>query len=134
MRRTSSDDGQATAFVVVMMAAFVLCLGLVLDGGGLLRSHTQAMSFAQEAARVGTQQIDWAAYREGTSSVRLDGGAAAAAAQDFLADSGATGTVTVDGDTVTVTARVPYTFTLLPLVSTHAAATASARPYTQPVP
>ncbi|WP_338045334.1 pilus assembly protein TadG-related protein, partial [Nocardiopsis lucentensis] len=54
--RFGPDDGQATAFTVVMVSAFVFCLGLVLDGGGLVRSHTQAIALAQEAARVGTQQ------------------------------------------------------------------------------
>lgn len=130
----SDDDGQATAFIVVLTTAFVFCLGLVFDGGGLLRSHTQALALSQEAARVGTQQLDWAAYREGGDSVRLDPAAAAAAAQGFLSASGATGSVSVDGDTVTVTAQVPYTFTLLPLGTTTTESTASARPYTQPTP
>ncbi|MCY9783991.1 hypothetical protein KIK06_08810 [Nocardiopsis sp. EMB25] len=132
--RFGPDDGQATAFTVVMVSAFVLCLGLVLDGGGLVRSHTQAIALAQEAARVGTQQLDWAAYREGGDSVRLDPAAAAAAARGFLAESGASGTVTVDGDTVTVTTRVSYDFALLPLGSTTVESTASARPYTEPAP
>ncbi|GAB2522220.1 pilus assembly protein TadG-related protein [Nocardiopsis aegyptia] len=134
MRDVRSDDGQATAFVVVLTTAFVFCLGLVFDGGGLLRSHTQALTLSQEAARLGTQQLDWAAYREGGDTVRLDPAAAASAAQGFLSASGATGSVSVDGDTVTVTAQVPYTFTLLPLGTTTTESTASARPYTQPSP
>ncbi|MEV2276819.1 pilus assembly protein TadG-related protein [Nocardiopsis sp. NPDC049922] len=132
--RLGPDDGQATAFTVVMVAAFVFCLGLVYDGGGLLRAHTQAIALAQEAARVGTRQLDWAAYRAGTDTVRLDPAAAAAAAQTFLSQSGGSGTVTVDGDTVTVTSRMSYDFVLLPLGSTTVESTASARPYTRPAP
>jgi Flp pilus assembly protein TadG len=131
-RHLRGDSGQATAFVVVLAMAFLLCLGLVFDGGGLLRAHSSAHLMAQEAARVGVQQIDWAAYRQGADEVGLDPVEASRAAQAFLADAGATGTVTVDGDTVTVTSTVDYGFVLLPIGSTTVEATATARPYTSP--
>jgi Flp pilus assembly protein TadG len=131
-RHRRGDSGQATAFVVVLAMAFLLCLGLVFDGGGLLRAHSSAHLMAQEAARVGVQQIDWAAYRQGADEVGLDPVEASRAAQAFLADAGATGTVTVDGDTVTVTSTVDYGFVLLPIGSTTVEATATARPYTSP--
>ncbi|MDA0566139.1 hypothetical protein LG943_17720 [Streptomonospora sp. S1-112] len=130
--RRRGDSGQATAFVVVLAVAFLLCLGLVFDGGGLLRARSSAHLMAQEAARVGVQQIDWAAYRSGAEEVGLDPVEASRAAQAFLADAGATGTVTVDGDTVTVTCSVDYGFALLPIGSTTVEATATARPYTSP--
>ncbi|GAA4956741.1 hypothetical protein GCM10023224_48230 [Streptomonospora halophila] len=126
-----SEEGQATAFVVVMTAAFLMCLGLVLDGGGALHAHGRAQLLAQEAARAGVQQIDWEEYRSGAQEVDLDPVAAGAAARTFLADAGAAGTVTVEGDTVTVTCSVPYDFALLPLGSAALEATASARPYSQ---
>ncbi|RCV47809.1 hypothetical protein DEF23_10545 [Marinitenerispora sediminis] len=125
------DRGQVTAFVVVMTGAFVLCLGLVLDGGGALRARNEAAILAQEAARVGAQQIDWAAYRAGDTT-RLDAVAAGAAARGFLNSSGADGTVSVNGDTVTVTCSVDFSFVLLPMPATSVDATASARPYTEP--
>ncbi|WP_255459304.1 MULTISPECIES: TadE/TadG family type IV pilus assembly protein [unclassified Nocardiopsis] len=128
------DRGQTTAFVAVLASAFLMCLGLVYDGGGLLRSRNEAAVLAQEAARAGAQQIDWAAYRAGSDTVGLDSGAAAAAARAFLSSSGATGTVSVSGDTVTVTSSVDYSFVLLPMASTTVGATATARPYTQPTP
>ena len=102
-----SESGQATAFIVVMTAAFLLCLGLVFDGGGVLRADTRAHLLAQEAARAGVQHIDWQDYRSGAQQVSLDPIAAGAAARAFLADSGTTGTVSVEGDTVTVTEDTP---------------------------
>lgn len=129
-----SESGQATAFVVVMTAAFLLCLGLVFDGGGVLRANTRAHLLAQEAARAGVQHIDWQDYRSGAQQVSLDPIAAGAAARAFLADSGTTGTVSVEGDTVTVTSTMDYDFALLPLGSTTLEATASARPFSQPAP
>ncbi|NYH54498.1 Flp pilus assembly protein TadG [Nocardiopsis arvandica] len=128
------DKGQASAFVAVMASALLLCLGLVTDGGGVLRARNEAATLAQEAARAGAQQLDWAAYREGTDEVALDPSAASAAAHSFLGAAGATGTVAVSGDTVTVTCSVPYSFTLLPMGSTTVDATATARPHTQPTP
>ncbi|GLU47477.1 pilus assembly protein TadG-related protein [Nocardiopsis ansamitocini] len=128
---TGSDRGQVTAFVVVMVSAFVMCLGLVLDGGGALRAKNRASLLAQEAARVGAQQLDWAAYRAG-DPVAIDAAAAVGAAQGFLASSGASGSAEVSGDTVTVTTSVSYSFVLLPLGNTTVSGTASARPYSGP--
>ncbi|ADH66668.1 MULTISPECIES: TadE/TadG family type IV pilus assembly protein [Nocardiopsis] len=133
MRRTD-DRGQTTAFVAILASAFLLCLGLVTDGGGLMRARNEAATLAQEAARAGVQQLDWSSYREGTNEVALDPSAASAAAQSFLNAAGATGTVAVSGDTVTVTCSVDYSFTLLPMGSTTVDATATARPHTQPTP
>ncbi|WP_017587160.1 pilus assembly protein TadG-related protein [Nocardiopsis ganjiahuensis] len=127
----ADDRGQVTPFVVVMALSFITCLGLVYEGGELLRARSQTSTLAQEAARVGAQQLDWDAYREGADEVPLDASAAAAAAQAFLGSAGAAGTVTVSGDTVTVTCTLAYSFTLLPAGSTTVETTASARPHTQ---
>ena len=125
------DRGQVGAFVAVMAVAFTVCLGLVYEGGELLQARRQSAELAQEAARIGAQQLDWDAYREGTGEVPLDPVAAAAAARSFLTSAGATGTVNVSGSTVTVTCTVPYSFTLLPAGPTTVETTATARPYTQ---
>ncbi|MDE3721967.1 MULTISPECIES: TadE/TadG family type IV pilus assembly protein [Nocardiopsis] len=130
----TDDRGQVTAFVAIMALSFIVCLGLVYEGGELLQARRQTATLAQEAARVGVQQIDWDAYREGAQEVPLDGSAAVAAAQAFLAAAGATGTVTVSGDSVTVTCTLPYSFTLIPAGSTTVETTATARPYTQATP
>jgi len=99
----SREQGQVTAFVVIMMAAFLAFAGLVYDGGNALAAKTTAIDEAQEAARAGAQQINLAAFRA-TGQVTLDPAAAAAAAQAYVAAAGGrdTATVTVTGDTVTV--------------------------------
>ncbi|MFC7326865.1 TadE/TadG family type IV pilus assembly protein [Marinactinospora rubrisoli] len=130
-RADRRDRGQVTAFVVIMTSAFLLCLGLVFDGGGVLRARNQAAMLAQEAARVGAQQIDMVAYRAGEPT-RLDAIEAGAAARAFLSGSGVAGEVSVNGDTVTVTCTVDYDFALLPLGGTTVDGTASARPYSEP--
>ncbi|GAA3745205.1 Flp pilus assembly protein TadG [Spinactinospora alkalitolerans] len=127
----SSDRGQVTAFVVTVSIALILLFALVLEGGTALGTRSRALSLAQEAARAGAQQLDLTAYRAG-QDVTLDADAAEQAARDFLRQAGAEGTVQVDGDTVTVTARLNHTFTLLPLGTRSLSGTAGAGPHTSP--
>nr|WP_246422611.1 hypothetical protein [Nocardiopsis mwathae] len=100
-----------------------------MEGGSALSTRSRAIGLAQEAARVGAQQIDLAAYRAGTT-VTLDASAAAGAAQNFLREAGADGTVRVDGNTVTVIASLNYDFVLLPLGTRALRGSASASPHT----
>lgn len=131
---TRDDRGQVSAFVVILALAFLFCLGLVHEGGELLQVRRQSATLAQEAARVGAQQLDWETYREGADEVPLDAAAATSAAQAFLGSAGADGTVSVSGDTVTVTCALPYSFNLIPAGSTTVETTATARPHTQSTP
>jgi len=101
-RRAAGDEGQVTAFVVVIMAALILLAGLVVDGGLTLDAREQALGEAQEAARAGAQAINLAIYRQDGALV-LDPAEAAADARRYLAGSGGTGTVQVTGNQVTVT-------------------------------
>lgn len=96
------DEGAVTAFVVVLFAAFVMFGGLIVDAGGALADKTEAMGIAQEAARAGANELDLTAFRQ-TGTVRLLPDQAVAAAQSYLAQAGATGTATVEDNTVTVT-------------------------------
>ncbi|KIH97609.1 hypothetical protein LP52_17985 [Streptomonospora alba] len=123
------DRGQVTAFVVIIALALVLLFALVAEGGAALSTRSRALSLAQEAARAGAQQLDLAAYRAGETAA-LNALAAEQAAQAFLRRSGADGQARVDGATVTVTARLDHTFTLLPLGTRPMAATATAGPNT----
>ncbi|TCJ34660.1 pilus assembly protein TadG-related protein [Parafrankia sp. BMG5.11] len=109
------DEGTVTAFVVVVAAAFVMFGGLILDTGGALADKTTAMGIAQEAARAGAQQLDLTTYRS-TGTVRLMPDEAAGAARAYLAQAGATGTVTIVDNTVTVTVTVTHHNQLLGIV------------------
>lgn len=132
-RSHTSDAGQASAFLVIMAAALLLLVAFVFDVGAALAERNRNLQLAQEAARAGAQQIDLAAYRD-DGTVHLDPAAATSAAQAFLSDADVQGSVTVDGDVVTVTARSTFTFRLLPVGSRTASGTASAIPSTEAEP
>lgn len=90
-----------TAFVVVLTIGILALAGLTLDGGLALAGKVQANGQAQAAARAAAQAIDLTAYRA-TGTLQLVPAQAVADAQSYLAGVGASGTVTVSGDTVTV--------------------------------
>jgi Flp pilus assembly protein TadG len=114
-RLREDQDGRVTAFVVIIVTAILLFAGLVLDGGLALAAKVRALGEAQEAARAGAQEIDLAAYRaDGT--LRLAPQQASAAARNYLAAAGHTGTVSVAGNTVNVTVTVSQSTHLLRLV------------------
>ncbi|MBB5808861.1 Flp pilus assembly protein TadG [Saccharothrix ecbatanensis] len=104
-----------TAFVVVLTTGILALAGLTLDGGLALAAKVRAGGQAEAAARAGAQAIDLTAYR-GNGTVHLVPAQAVANAQAHLAAEGATGTVTVSGDTVTVTVTATQHTQLLGLV------------------
>ncbi len=114
-RRGGRDEGTVTAFVVVLFAAFVMFGGLIVDAGGALADKTTAIGIAQEAARAGAQQLDLTTFRQ-TGTVRLLHDPAIAAARSYLAQAGATGTATVEDNTITVTVTTVHDNQLLGIV------------------
>ena len=114
-RLGEDEAGMVTAFVVVFTLALVVMAGLVLDGGLALSAKVQAIDDAQAAARAGAQAIDIPLYRS-TGQITLDAQQATQDAEGFLARSGHTGTVTVDGEQVTVTVTIHQPTQILSLV------------------
>lgn len=113
MTRGRDDDrGQVTAFVVVLVVAFLALAGLVLDGGRYYAAQREARNVAAAAARAGAQGVSEDALRSAVPTVVLDPAAAYQRAQDFLVAAGATGAVEVGTTTVTVT----VTRTVAPLL------------------
>jgi hypothetical protein len=100
-RLGDAEEGVITAFVVVIGVALMLFAGLVYDGGMALRAKVDAVDEASAAARAGAQQLDLTALRS-TGAVTLDAPAAEVAAEQYLATIGRSGTVTVNGDEVSV--------------------------------
>lgn len=115
-RRLREDqNGQVTAFVVILVTAVLLFSGLVLDGGLALAAKVRAIGEAQEAARSGAQEIDLVAYRaDGT--LRLMPQQASTAAHNYLTAAGHTGTVSIEGNTVTVSVTIHQPTQLLGLI------------------
>ncbi|MDT9594886.1 pilus assembly protein TadE [Nocardioides zeae] len=102
-RATNAADqrGIALLWTTYLGVALLAVAALVLDGGYTLAAKREAMNHAEQAARAGADALDEAALRNGATLVGPD--AAAAAAQTYLAQAGATGTVQVAGGVVTVT-------------------------------
>ena len=105
------------AVIVILLGALIAVSGLVLDGGTALATREKAADLAQEAARAGVDggsvgQLRGASAGNGAP---LNSEAATAAAQAWLtaAGPGVTGTVSVSGETVTVTAHVTQSTAVL---------------------
>ncbi|GLY68743.1 pilus assembly protein TadG-related protein [Amycolatopsis taiwanensis] len=110
-----NEDGRVTAFVLALLLGLLALTGLSLDGGLALASKVRAGGQAESAARAGAQALDLAAYRA-TGELRLDPPRARELAQHYLAAVGATGTVAVTADTVTVEVAATYRTQLLSLI------------------
>lgn len=109
-----SDRGSVSAFVLVLVIGLFMLAGLGLDGGLALAAKIRATGQAESAARAGAQALDLATYRE-TGQLRLDASRAQRLAHEYLSTVGATGTVEVTGDTVTVHVDETYRTQLLSL-------------------
>jgi hypothetical protein len=108
------ESGMVTAFVVVFALALIMMAGLVLDGGLTLAAKVQAIDDAQAAARAGVQAIDIPTYRA-SGQITLDPTAAVTDAQRYLSSTGHTGTVSVNGEEVTVTVSITQPTQILSL-------------------
>ncbi|MDH6139702.1 MULTISPECIES: hypothetical protein [Kitasatospora] len=83
VRRGDRDRGTISIFVALGSAMMLMFLGIVLDCGGELRAIVNADEMAQEAARVGGQQIDQPTlFKQGQYLINTK--AAYAAATAFL--------------------------------------------------
>lgn len=110
-----ADEGQVTAFVGALATGILTLAGLALDGGLALAAQVRATGQAESAARAGAQAIDLATYRN-NGTAQLLPAQAATIAQAHLAAQGASGTVTVSGDLVTVTVTATQPTQLLGLI------------------
>lgn len=99
-RRLRGERGAFTPWFVVLVVPMMLMAGLVFDGGQVLAGRREALDVAQNAARAGAQAIDGGQIRQG--NIAIDPAQVDAAAQDYLAATGFTGTVTTNGTEVTV--------------------------------
>jgi hypothetical protein len=110
--RLRDEEGMVTAFVVIFTFALLLLAGLVIDGGLTLAARVQAINEAQAAARAGAQAINLPLFRS-TGQVVLDPSQARQAAESYLAATGHTGTVQVNGDDVEVTVSITQPMQIL---------------------
>ncbi len=109
-----------TAFLAFLGVALFVLVGLVVDGGRALAARRQAMDIAEQAARIGADQLSVDALRQG--SFIIDPVAATNAVDADLLSSGVTGTVSVSGDSVTVAVHSVCTTTILEIVGVQSIA------------
>lgn len=108
------DRGSVALFMALFTVGMLAMAGLVVDGGTALASRGRAHDVAQQAARAGADALSAASLRGlSPAALRIDPGRARSAAQTYLSAAGATGSVSVGLDTVTVTAHIPARATIL---------------------
>ncbi|ABL81061.1 MULTISPECIES: pilus assembly protein TadG-related protein [unclassified Nocardioides] len=131
MRR--DERGSASIWAILVIAgAFTVLLGLVVDGGRVIDARVASSRAAAQAARAGADALSESGVRNGNDAI--DAEAARARAQLYLRDAGLTGTVSVSGDTVTVTVRGESTNQILGVIGVSSFAieeTESARAITE---
>lgn len=110
MSRTR-DQGMVSGFVVCLALTFMAMAGLAVDSGRLIAARLEAADHAENAARLGAQEVD--RIRLGERIV--DPSRARQATTAYFSDHGLDGTVTVDHQTVTVTIHDEQDTTILHL-------------------
>lgn len=106
------DRGSVTVFVVGLVLSFTVAAGLAFDGGRLVAARITVADHAENAARVGAQQIG--SLRSGDRVLRP--AAVRSAALAYLSMYGLRGDVEVGPRTVTVTTSLSQPTTFLRLV------------------
>lgn len=109
------EEGIFTLFTCLFVVVFLILAGLAVDGGYILAARRRAIDEANGAARAGAEALAPSAYRT-TGELELDPGAAESAAQAFLASTGHSGTVAVDGNQVTVSLAFDQPMSLLQII------------------
>jgi Flp pilus assembly protein TadG len=108
-RRLHGSSGSVSLLVVIMIPALLMAAGLVLDGGRQLQVRREAGAAAAAAARAATQLSEPEIYGTG-----LDRGLAVGRANAELSAHGAAGSVSVTGQSVTVTVTAKVDYLILP--------------------
>jgi hypothetical protein len=120
-----TDRGSVSALVAVVAVGLVMVAGLAYDGGQIVTAQATARDLAANAARAGAQEVDLDELRA-TGRAFLQPDRATAAAHDYLATTGHTATITVDGPTITVSVHVTQPMHILPLPDRTVTATDTA--------
>lgn len=110
-RTRNNDEGSITALVVVLAMTFVACAGLAVDGGRLVAAKVELGDHAENAARVGAQEVT--SLRSG--SPEINESKAVNAANEYLSTHGIDGEVQVDNNDVIVRVSRYIPMTLLSL-------------------
>jgi hypothetical protein len=115
--RLRDDEGSLSAFVLVTVVILIVVTGLVVDSAGKYQEDAHAQQIASSAARAAVNSISGTTVEYG--SLNLNAGQAETVANDYIAAAGATGTVTVSGQVVSVEVETTYTTKFLSLIGAN---------------
>ncbi len=107
----SAESGVISAFVLGLMMTFVVCAGLGVDGGRLVANRLELADHAENAARVGAQELTDLRTGEPT----IDENKARFSASNYLATNDIDGEVSTTSKSVTVTVIREVEMSLLKL-------------------
>lgn len=105
-RTGNCERGSISLYFAIITIAALAMAGLVIDGGAALATRERAADLATQAARAGANALLPASLRGLPSGLRPDPAAAQSAADRVLTAAGATGDVSIVGNTVTVKAHL----------------------------
>jgi Flp pilus assembly protein TadG len=129
LRNLHADEtGNVTLPLIVLVVAFMLFIGLVVDGSGKIQAGDQANQIASAAARAAANSLSGDAVNSG--GIGLDATKAQNTALGVLAASGVNGTANVTGNTVNVHVTIDYSTVFLNMIGINTLTgqgTASAR-------
>lgn len=86
-RQPTGDNGAISAFVVALFTALMVLAGLVVDGGNMINARQKLIDDAEQAARLGANQIDELTLRS-TGEVVVVWPDAGITAENYLVDLG----------------------------------------------
>ena len=106
-----AEDGVVSAFVVGLMMTFIVCAAFGVDGGRLVATRLELADHAENAARIGAQEIT--DLRSGRP--KIDQNLAQRSSITYLVDQDLSYSVSVSSNSITVTAICEVEMTLLKL-------------------
>ncbi|MFM8721247.1 MAG: pilus assembly protein TadG-related protein [Acidimicrobiaceae bacterium] len=106
-----TESGVVSAFVLGLMMTFVVCAGLGVDGGRLVANRLELADHAENAARVGAQELTDLR----TGEPIIDENQAQYSASNYLATHDIDGEVSTTFNSVTVTVSRDIAMSLLKL-------------------
>lgn len=105
------ERGAITIWMVFITVAMLALAGLVIDGGYAMAAKREAARASEQAARAAADQLDTDSIRAGGNEIATAD--AAATGRAYLSSAGESGTVSVNGKTVTVTVTKTQPSTIL---------------------
>ena len=112
--RIQDETGSISAYVLMTVVTLIVVTGLVVDSAGKYQQDARAQQLAGNAARSAVNSLNDDTLIAGALTVNA--ARAQNAARDYIAAAGVTGTVTVEGQAVTVEVDTTYTTRFLSLI------------------